>query len=81
MIAKIVYKADLSRFQLNYIKHCVGLMTKELNKHISGIDSETPTTAREGKIINSMTSSYISAAIKLALLSTELEDYRKGDLP
>jgi hypothetical protein len=81
MIAKLVYKTDLSEFQLKYIKYCIGLMTSELNRHIKDIDPEIPTTAREGKIIECITASYISAVIKLTLVTEELNQYRKGDLP
>ena len=80
MIARLVYKVDLSEFQLKYIKYCVALMSNELGRHIDGIESETPTTAREGKIIECITASYISAVVKLVLVTTELESYRKGDL-
>ena len=80
MISRIVYKTELSEFQLKYIKYCIGLMSNELNRHIKDIDPEIPTTAREGKIIESITASYISAVIKLTLVTEELNQYRKGDL-
>jgi hypothetical protein len=81
MIARLVYKTELTDFQIKYIKYCIGLMSAELNRHLNDIEPEIPTTAREGKIIESITASYISAVIKLVLVTTELEQYRKGDLP
>jgi len=70
MIARIVYKVELSKLQLMYVKHCVGLMTSELDNHIRDMEPETPITKRESKIIESITASYISAVIKLVLMST-----------
>ena len=97
MIARIVYKVELSKLQLMYVKHCVGLMTSELDKHLGlapfanhirdmepemscegcehqmiceGCKHQLPITKRESKIIESITASYISAVIKLVLMST-----------
>jgi hypothetical protein len=80
MISRIVYKTELSEFQIKYVKYCIGLMSKDLNRHLEGIEPEIPTTAREGKIIECITASYISAVIKLTLVTEELNQYRKGDL-
>ena len=80
MIAKLVYNVELSEAQILYIKFCVGLMSNELGRHINGMESETPPTRREGRIIESLTASYISAVIKLVLVTFELDQYRKGDL-
>lgn len=75
IIAKTIYNREVSVSQIAYVTKCVQLMSGALKQHVTDWDT-VPFTVRENKIIETLSGSFISCALKIAFQMDEINELK-----